>query len=281
MSPAVPLRLGLTRGWIAFRGMITSREGIMQNLIWNLVPLAVLILNRNSALPGLDVSVSASLLPGLLALGIVFSVMGTGYYLTSEREDGTLLRAKALPHGMTAYVVGLATVAVLDTVASLLVVLLPGMFIAPGVPVGSALLWLGVLGYLLLGLLACLPLGILVGSLVQSPRTIGGLGFFGTMGLAVLSGLFFPVQALWGWVQVLVQALPLYWLAIGMRSVFLPAEAAALEVGGSWRTPLGIVVLLVWAAVGLALGPVLLRRMARRESGSAVEARRQQAMQRT
>jgi ABC-2 type transport system permease protein len=281
LSRLSPLRLGLTRGWIAFRSMITSREGITQNLIWNLIPLGALVLYRDTTLPGTDISFGVGLLPGILALGITFSVMGTAYYLTSEREDGTLLRAKALPRGMTSYVVGLSAVAVLDTVASMLIVLLPGMFIVPGVPVGSPVLWLGLVGYLLLGLLACLPLGILIGSLVTSPRTVGGLGFFGTMGLSIISGLFFPLQAIWGWVQVLVQMLPLYWLGVGMRSVFLPAEAAALEIGGSWRTLTGIAVLVAWGVIGLAFGPVLLRRMARRESGSTVEARRQQALQRT
>jgi ABC-2 type transport system permease protein len=191
------------------------------------------------------------------------------------------MRAKALSNGMASYVYGLSTVAVLDTTASLLVVLLPGMFIAAGVPVGSALMWLGLFGCLLLGLLACLPLGILAGSLLRNPRAVGGLGFLATMGLAIVSGLFFPLQALWGWVQVLAQALPMHWLGVGPRSVFLPAEAAALEVSGSWRTLIGVGVLVAWAVIGLALGPVLLRRMARRESGSAVEARRQQAMQRT
>jgi ABC-2 type transport system permease protein len=39
-------------------------------------------------------------------------------------------------------------------------------------------------------------------------------------------------------------------------------------------------VLGAWAIVGLLLAPPVLRRMARRESGSAVEERRHQAMQR-
>jgi ABC-2 type transport system permease protein len=41
-----------------------------------------------------------------------------------------------------------------------------------------------------------------------------------------------------------------------------------------------VAVLGAWAAVGFLLAPVILRRMARRESGSAVAERRQQAMQR-
>ncbi|MGX7827155.1 ABC transporter permease [Actinokineospora sp. 24-640] len=274
------LSLGVDRGWITWRSQNSSREGVFNLVFYNAVPLVFLITSRSSTLPGTDIALGAKLLPGMLALMVVFSVMGTAYYLSTEREDGTLLRAKAVPRGMSAYVVGLSFVAILDVLVSLLIVLVPGMFIVPGVSVGSVTLWLGLLGYVVLGLLACLPLGILIGSAISSPRVIGGFGFLITMGLAMLSGLFFPMQALWGWVQTLVQVMPLYWLGLGMRSVFLPDEAAALELTESWRTVETIAVLGAWAAVGLVLGPILLRRTARRESGAVMEARRTQAMQR-
>lgn len=278
---APTLRLGLIRGWITFRSLITTREGFIQNVVWNAIPLGFLIAFRGTPVPGTGVTLSAALLPGILAIGLAFGVMGTAYSLSTEREDGTLLRAKAVPGGMSSYVVGLSVAAALDGLLSLVVVLVPAMFILSGVAIGSPGLWLGLVGYVALGLLAVLPLGILVGSVIPSPRMIGGVGLFATLGLAMLSGLFSPLQALWGWVQVAVQVFPVYWLGIGMRSVFLPPEAAALEIGGSWRTIETIGVLGAWAAIGLLLGPVLLRRMARRESGSAVEARRQRALQRT
>jgi ABC-2 type transport system permease protein len=70
-----------------------------------------------------------------------------------------------------------------------------------------------------------------------------------------------------------------YWLGLGMRSAFLPDTAAALEIGGSWRTGWTVVVLGLWAIVGAIVAPAVLRRMTRRESGSAVEAAREQALQ--
>jgi ABC-2 type transport system permease protein len=275
-----PARLGLARGWVTWRSVNTTREGLANTIIWNALPLVFLLIFRNATIPGTDISLGVSLLPGMLAMLVIFSVMGTAYYLAAEREDGTLLRAKAIPRGTAAYVVGLLTVAVLDVAAAVAIVLVPGLFIVPGVPLGDATMWLGLLGYILLGLMACVPLGVLVGSVVRSPRVIGGLGFFGITGLASISGLFYPITVLWDWVQWLVQIFPLYWLGLGMRSVFLPAEAAALEFGGTWNTPLTIGVLAAWAVIGFVLGPVLLRRMARRESGAAVAERRQQALQR-
>jgi ABC-2 type transport system permease protein len=274
------LELGLARGWITFRGVNRTADGLMNTLVLNAIPLVFLILNRDATWPGSSVPLGTAMLPGFLALMIVFSIMGTAYYLANEREDGTLLRAKAVPGGMSAYVVGLTVVACLDTFAGVLVVLVPGMVIVPGVPVGDPVLWLGLLGYTLLGLLSCVPIGMLIGSVVRSARAIGGLGFLFTMGLSAISGLYFPIQALWGWVQAVAQVFPMYWLGLGLRSVFLPAEAAAAEVGGSWRVAETLVVLGVWSVLGLVFTPILLRRMARRESGSAVAARREQALQR-
>jgi ABC-2 type transport system permease protein len=66
-----------------------------------------------------------------------------------------------------------------------------------------------------------------------------------------------------------------------MRSALLPNAMAAVEVGHSWRHLATFGVLSAWAVAGLVLAPVVLRRTARRESGSNVAARREKAMRRT
>jgi ABC-2 type transport system permease protein len=65
-----------------------------------------------------------------------------------------------------------------------------------------------------------------------------------------------------------------------MRSVFLPDSLAAVELHHSWQHLQMFGVLGAWAVLGLVLAPIILRRMARRESGSAVAARRERAMSR-
>lgn len=74
--------------------------------------------------------------------------------------------------------------------------------------------------------------------------------------------------------------LTIYWLGLGMRSALLPPQLEAAELGESWRQLETVGALGAWIVVGLVLAPAILRRMARRESGSAVEKRRQKAMQR-
>jgi ABC-2 type transport system permease protein len=65
-----------------------------------------------------------------------------------------------------------------------------------------------------------------------------------------------------------------------MRSAMLPDQLAAVEFGESWRHLETFGVLGLWAIAGLVLAPIVLRRMARRESGSSVAARREKALQR-
>ena len=139
--------------------------------------------------------------------------------------------------------------------------------------------WFTMVWVLLLGLLAAMPIGMVIGALVPNTQKVGSWGMLPVMFLGGISGIFYPIQQLWGWVEVLAQAFPMYWLGLGMRSAFLPDSAAALEVGGSWRPVETMLVLGAWAVVGMVATPVVLRRMARRQTGSQVEAARDAAVQ--
>ena len=94
-------------------------------------------------------------------------------------------------------------------------------------------------------------------------------------------GIFFPITVLpkWlQWLQSVAEAFPFYWVGLGARSALLPPEMVAVEIGGSWRTVEMFAVLGAWAALGLLLAPILLRRMARRQSGSALAKVRERYM---
>jgi ABC-2 type transport system permease protein len=132
---------------------------------------------------------------------------------------------------------------------------------------------------MLLGALATLPVGAILGSLVASPRSLGLVNLL-MLGMAGISGIFYPLSALPTWLQWIAQVFPIYWLGLGSRSALLPDSAAAVEIDGAWRHLETVAVLGVWAVVGLVLAPIVLRRMARRESGSAVATRRERTLQR-
>ncbi len=163
--------------------------------------------------------------------------------------------------------------------ASMALALAAGVFLVDGVARQGGGAWLTLVWVVPLGLLATLPVGAIIGSLVDSPRTIGLL-MLPVMGLVVISGIYFPLSKLPEWVQVVGQVFPVYWLGLGLRSALLPPDAVAAEIGESWRQLETAGVLGAWAVAGLLLAPSVLRRMARRESGSAMAEHRSKAMQR-
>jgi ABC-2 type transport system permease protein len=217
-----------------------------------------------------------SILGALIAFGVV---VGPAYSLAMQREDGTLLRLKAIPNGLSGYVVGQLVLPGLGVFITVALIVVPSVILFDDVMNNGATGWAFLVGFTILGLLATLPIGIVIGALVPSTQKVGTWGMMPIMILAGISGIFYPIQALWGWVQVVAQFFPMYWMGLGLRSAFLPDEAAALEITESWRTLETVLVLGGWAAVGIAVTPMVLRRMARRTSGSQVEAAREQALQ--
>ncbi|MFD2469947.1 ABC transporter permease [Amycolatopsis silviterrae] len=273
-------RVGLRRGFIEFRQLWTNRDDLIGQFVWLAMIFGTLIFMRGAQLPGTSFSLGAATVPGVIGAGVVFngltSVAGA---LVIDREDGTLLRAKATPNGMFGYLVGKVTTFSMVQVASILVMLVPSLFLFDGLAPDGFFSILNLLWVLAAGLVATLPIGAAIGSLIQDSRMLA-LVMLPMLGLGAISGIFYPITSLPGWLQDVAQVFPMYWLGLGMRSALLPDQAVVVEIGQSWRPLPTLGVLLAWAVIGLVLAPILLKRMARRESGSSVAARRERALQR-
>jgi ABC-2 type transport system permease protein len=273
-------RIGVRRGGLEVRHTFTNSQDLWNYFFPSLIFLVVMFFMRGAAVPGTDFSLGSRTLPSVLGMNVAFGGLVTLMMsLALEREDGTLLRAKAIPNGMVGYLVGKLVLVAGMTVASMLIVLVPSMFMLDGIALTSVTAWMTLAWVLVLGLVATLPLGAIFGSLFTNPRNAGVI-MMPVMGLVAISGVFYPIQSFPEWVQGVAQVFPIYWLALGMRSAMLPDELAAVELGESWRHLETVGVLGAWAVVGLVLAPWVLRRMARRESGSSVAERRERAMRR-
>ncbi|WP_262015180.1 ABC transporter permease [Micromonospora sp. Mcm103] len=280
MNPTTnALRAGLRRGVIELRATFTNGQDLWTYFFPTVVLLIAVFWMRGSTVPGTDFSLGARTLPSALGMGLLFGgLLGLANQLVIDREDGTLLRAKAIPDGMLGYLVGKIVLVSAVALIGVVIQLTPGLFFLDGLRLGDPGAWLTLAWVVPLGLVATLPLGAVIGSLVENPRNMGLV--MPIFGLIALSGIFYPINGLPGWLQGVAQVFPLYWLGLGMRSALLPGDLAAVELGGSWRHLETVGVLGAWAVLGLVLAPVVLRRMARRESGSRVAARRERAMQR-
>lgn len=273
-------RVGLRRGGLEVRHTFTNPQDLWNYIFPTMIFLIVMFFQRGAAVPGTNFSLGSRTLPSLLGMSIVFGGMVTLMMsLALEREDGTLLRAKAVPNGMLGYLIGKVVLVAGMTLASMLIILVPSLFMLDGLALDSVTAWLTLAWVMVLGLLATLPLGAVFGSMFTNPRNAGVI-MLPTMGLVAISGIFYPISSFPEWLQGLAQVFPVYWLGLGMRSAMLPSELAAVEIGGSWRHLEMVGVLGAWVVVGFVVAPWVLRRMARRESGSSVARRRERAMQR-
>ncbi|MGW2042511.1 ABC transporter permease [Streptomyces virginiae] len=276
----ITVRQGLHRGGRELHQMVTNGQDLASNLVWLVGLLAPLHMLRDNELGNTGMSVAGFLLPSLISMCVAFNgMLSLTQQLIVDRQDGTLLRLKAMPHGMPSYLIGKIVNVAGTVLAACAVVVLTGILMLPDVSPGNPGLWLALAWVLPLGLLSMLPLGAILGSLIESPRNIG-LVMIPLFGLASVSGIFYPASQLPAWVQHVAEVFPLYWIGLAARAALLPAGAVAAEIGESWRHWETVGVLGLWAALGLLVAPAVLRRTARRESGSVMATRRERALQR-
>jgi ABC-2 type transport system permease protein len=271
---------GARRGAIELRQVLTSGQDLTTNLVWLFGLLGPLYFLRDDKLPGADLSVATFVLPSLLAMCVGFNgLLMLAQQLVVDREDGTLLRLKALPQGIAAYLSGKVLFISGMVAFAWAMVIAVGAVLVDDLTLTEPGRWLTLAWLLPLGLLALLPLGAVIGSLVDSPRSIG-LVMLPVFALAAISGIFYPVGGFPDWLQLVAQASPLYWLGLGARSAFLPDSALTAEIGDSWRQWETFAALGIWAVIGLIAAPIVLRLAARRESGSTMTVRRDRALSR-
>jgi len=271
------VQAGLVRGWIETRQNLTETAYVIGHAIPPVAYVAVLLFIRGKSVPGTDFALGTMVLPSLLGMSIAYGGLSAPVgSITADREDGTLLRAKATPNGMLGYLIGKIVMFALTTLLSLFAIVIPGVMI-----VGDLLLdaraWLLLAVLFVVGMMSTVPIGLALGSLMKSSMQATLVPLACTL-IMLASGIFYPITVLPTWLQSVAQAFPVYWVGLGARSAMLPAEMVAAEIGQSWRTVEMFAVLGVWAVIGLLLAPILLRRMARHQSGSAMAKVRERYM---
>ncbi|GAA0583959.1 ABC transporter permease [Kribbella sandramycini] len=272
MTPrAVAVKAGLERGWVELRSKLASPWELSGEVWPWIIAVGVMFALRDKKVPGTDFSIGLQAVPGIVGMSLIYTgLMGLALVLTTDRDDGTLLRMKAIPNGTIGYFISKVVSRAGITTAALLIILIPSALLFGDLRVNSVTAWLTLIGIILLGLLATLPIGAVIGAVFGSVQSLG-LVMLPVMGLIAISGIFYPITAFPEWVQWIGQVFPVYWLGLGMRSALLPDSMAIAEIGGSWRHLQTIGVLGVWAVIGFAYAPVVLRRMARRGSGTTVK----------
>ncbi|WP_436850510.1 ABC transporter permease [Streptomyces griseoloalbus] len=272
-----PWRAGLLRGGIELRLLLRNPKELSGHLT-NVVVALLIAAYISDDVPGTHTPMAHLVLAGFAAyLLFQIGLVNLPQILVTEREEGVLLRLRATPGGIPAYLVAKCVLLVVVAIGTLVLLLGASALLVDGpLPRGGGD-WLTLLWVTTLGLLAVVPLGAAIGAVLPNPREALALIVLPTMGLLMTSGAVFPITSLPVPVQQVAAVFPLKWMAQGLRSALLPDAARTAEPAGSWELPMVALVLAAWAVVGFLLAIPLLRRAARRESGSRLAARHRKA----
>lgn len=277
-APSVPstvLRAALRQARTTLARKYSTPSGLASFIVAGVILVVIWFVRDVELLDG-QVGAGGYIFAGFLGFGVVAAaVMGVAGELQTEREDGTLLRAKAVPHGMTGHLLTKLFVTPLDALVPVVPAVVGAALLLPGTMPTSVVRWLLLLLVFLLTVAAMMPWGAVLGSVFRSMVTFAWV-MMGIYVLAAVSGLFFPLSVLPTFLAWLARLTPLYWIGAAFRWVLLPGA----DVVGDPPPALTLLVLLAWSVAGLALAPVVLRRMARRQSGSAVAAARERVLNR-
>ncbi|GAA3805765.1 ABC transporter permease [Cellulomonas soli] len=264
------LRLAAARTVHELRLYFRERDAVVFIFAYPVIMLAIFatVFGRDGATVG-DPAIPFSqyFLPGMVATGVMLSsFQNLAISIAVERDEGSLKRLRGTPMPPAAYFlgkVGQVLVSSLVQTALLLVV----AAVVFGVPMPSTTqAWATFAWVFALGTATGSVCGVAFSSVPRSGRAASAVVTPVVLVLQFISGVFFQYDQLPTWMQQVASLFPLKWMAQGMRSVFLPEQAEAWEVSGSWQHPQTAIVLTVWLVVGLVVG-VKTFRWQRRDDG--------------
>lgn len=199
-------------------------------------------------------------LPAMLASGILLSgVQNLGVDVAVARTNGSLKRLAGTPMPPVAFFIGKLGQAVVTGLAQAIVLLAVGGLVfgvaLPSEP-GS---WATFAWVFVLGTLTSALLGIALSRIPRSGRSATAVVIPIVLVVQFASGIYIQFSQLPEWMQQAAQALPVAWMALGMRAALLPESYAVQELGQSWNLEGVALVLGIWLVVGLVLVRVTFR----------------------
>jgi ABC-2 type transport system permease protein len=198
----------------ATRDVLRNRVGLFFTFIFPLIFLGIfgLVFGRQAA--G-DFRVIDYLAPGVMCWGIGNGALfGVAYTLVNWRQSDVLRLVRMTPTRVpeilgSRYLVALG-VGVAQAVFFVIIAVLPGfgMHVSPSS--------FSALPVLVVSITAFFAMGLLVGSYATSPDTVAAIANVIMIPMAFLSGTFFPIESMPGWIQGFSYVLPLRYMTDGM-----------------------------------------------------------------
>ncbi|HET6290368.1 MAG TPA: ABC transporter permease [Amycolatopsis sp.] len=253
--------LGLVRGAAELNQFFRIREQVIFTFAFPSLLMILLGSMLNSSMPGMAITTGQVLAAGMIGSGIVSTSFNSiGINLASDRELGALKRLRGTPMPAASYFIGKIILVGFTSVAQVvLMAAVGGLLFELELPTDPAKL-LAALWVFLLGITSCTLLGIALSSVTKTVSGAVAVTNLIYISLQFVSGVFVtPITTLPKVMVDIASFFPVKWICQGFRSVFLPAEAAAQEMAGTWELPMVALVLTAWCVAGLLLAKLAFR----------------------
>lgn len=244
----IVLRLGYSRIGVELKQLLRDREATFWTLAFPIVLMVIFgSVFGEQKLGPTGVTFAQYFVAGMIASGVLYtSFQNLAIAIPQERDEGTLKRLQGVPMPKAAYFIGKVGLVFVTYVGQTVVLIATGVAfygieMPSGIDVWWRFTWISVLG-----LISCTLLGVAFSSVPKSGKGASAVVSPIVLVLQFTSGVFFMYNQLPSWMQQFSSLFPLKWLTQGMRSVFLPQEAAALEVVGSFEVGRTALVLGAW-----------------------------------
>jgi ABC-2 type transport system permease protein len=258
-------RLAAARGGVEVKSFFRDKMAVA--FIFGLPSILLVLLGSifGGQAAARGVTVGQLFTAGMIAGGIMstsFQYLAIG--VATERESGMLKRLSGTPMPPAAYFAGKIVQVLVCTVSETVLLVAVGMlFYHLHLPTSPGRWWTFAWVFVL-GTAACSLLGIAVSSVPRSAASATPVVTLPFLVLQFISGVYVPSNSVPGWMRDIASFFPLKWMAQGMRSAFLPSQAAALEPARSWEHGRTALVLAIWIAGGLVLCAKTFRWQSRR-----------------
>lgn len=281
-GPAAEKVLATLHGHAGFKAVVQAEETALRRLRRNRTPVVVVLseageyryhfdpsnpearnarnaiddalqraAGRKDALPARDVEVTAPgsryvdfLVPGLMGMNLMGGGMwGIGFVLVDMRMKKLLKRLLATPMRRPHFLLSVVGTRAIFFIPESFFLLVAAHWVF-GVPIQGSVP--AIVAVAFVGTLAFAGLGLLAASRAQRIETISGIMNVIMLPMWLCSGIFFSSERFPGFMQPLIQALPLTQLINALRAVILEGQSVF-----SQALPMGI--LLVWAVITFPL----------------------------
>jgi ABC-2 type transport system permease protein len=256
LSQPLPGTLTVASGRIVIELKAFFREPLSVAFILALPAVLLMLLGSifRSLVAGHGIGAGQVFAAGLIGGGIVSTTFqNLAISIATERDQRMLKRLAGTPMPRAAYFIGKIGVVAVSTVAEVAILVGVGMGIDNLRLPTTVARWWTLVWVVGLGTVACSLLGLAASSVPRSARSAAPVIMLPVTVVQFISGVYVPPTLVPGPLRVLASFFPVKWICQGLRSVFLPPQAVALEPAGSWEHGRTAMVLAAWAIAGAAL----------------------------